>query len=183
MEIETELHKLPHPCDNALVCMTSLVLDSLAKKKRMRSFSSFGKALNQSSSVSSSLNSGISSKYLEVCVESLGAVIESSFYVTEKAWQCQRKLVSVSSSSARESLAMSIRVLRIVATGMLLFAVVTLLLVVGGLTTFLSEECSIFSVKACQPLLLGPGLLIEPFSSLTLDEDIAFASLQAHLFS
>ena len=65
----------------------------------------------------------------------------------------------------------------------MLFEVVTLLLVMGGLTAFLLEECSIFSVKACQPLLPGPGLLIEPFSSLTLDEDIAFASLRTHLFS
>ena len=93
--------------------MTSLVLDSSAKKKRMRSFSSFGKALNRSSSatVSSSSNSGISSRNSEVCVESLGAVVESSFCVTEKAWHCRRKLVSVSSSSVGESLAVSVRVL------------------------------------------------------------------------
>ena len=104
---------MSHPRDNALVRMTSLVLDSSAKKKRMRSFSSFGKALNRSSSVavSSSSNSGISSRNSEVCVESLGAMVESSFCVMEKAWQCQRKFVFVSSSSAVESLAVSVRVL------------------------------------------------------------------------
>ena len=93
--------------------MTSLVLDSSAKKKRIRSFSSFGKALNRSSSaaVSSSSNSGISSRNSKVYVESLGAVVESSFCVTEKAWHCQRKLVSISSSSVGESLAVSVRFL------------------------------------------------------------------------
>ena len=107
---------MPHPRGNALIRLTSLVLDSSAKKKTMRSFSLFGKALNQSSSVAvlSSSNSGISSRNLEVCVESLRALVESSFCVTEKAWQCQRKLVSVSSSSVVESLAVSVRVLQIV---------------------------------------------------------------------
>ena len=96
--------------------MTSLVLDSSAKKMRMRSFSSFGKALNRSSSVtvSSSSNGSISSRNSEVCVESLGAVVESSFCVIEKAWQCRRKLVSISSSLVVESLAVSVRVLRMV---------------------------------------------------------------------
>ena len=75
--------------------------------------SSFGKSPNRSSSaaVLSSSNSGILSRNSKVCVESLGAVVESSFYVTEKTWQCQRKLVFVSSSSAGESLAVSVRVL------------------------------------------------------------------------
>ena len=99
-----------------LIRVLRIVGKSLNRLARFSYGSSFDKSLNRSSSVavSSLSNSGILSRNSEVCVESLGAVVESSFYVTEKAWQCWRKLVSVSSSSARESLAVSVRVLQIV---------------------------------------------------------------------